>query len=148
MFFLYAASVAKFGFSEGSGCVLFGSFGFPGAPVRRLFGLWGLEVESYWSQVGPVPVCFSLLSSLTRGFWLCGLLFGRHCSFFGVLGANSVAQGINLVAFLALRGFFCRFTLIAQAWAGRSFHHYSGHEARYTKWYQSGLDPYHEPGIP
>ena len=27
----------------------------------------------------------------------------------------------------------CRFTLIAQAWAGRSFHHYSGHEARYTK---------------
>jgi len=42
----------------------------------------------------------------------------------------------------------CRFTLIAQAWAGRSFHHYSGHEARYTKWYQSGLDLYHEPGIP
>ena len=68
--------------------------------------------------------------------------------FFGVSGANSVAQGTNLVAFLALQGFFCRFTLIAQAWAGRSFHHYSGHEARYTKWYQSGLDLYHEPGIP
>ena len=38
----------------------------------------------------------------------------------------------------------CRFTLIAQAWAGRSFHHYSGHEARYTNRYQSGLDQYHE----
>ena len=78
MFFLYAASVAKFGFSEGSGCVLFGSFGFPGAPVRRLFGLWGLEVEPYWSQVGPMPVYFSLLSSHTRGFWFFGPHFGRQ----------------------------------------------------------------------
>ena len=78
MFFLYAASVAKFGFSEGSGCVLFGSFGFPGAPVRRLFGLWGLEVEPYWSQVGPMPVYFSLLSSHTRGFWFFGPRFGRQ----------------------------------------------------------------------
>ena len=77
------------------------------------------------------------------GFFLVAI-----AAFFGVSGANSVAQGTNLVAFLALQGFFCRFTLIAQAWAGRSFHHYSGHEARYTKWYQSGLDPYHEPGIP
>ena len=38
----------------------------------------------------------------------------------------------------------CRFMLIAQAWAGRSFHHYSGHEARYTNRYQSGLDQYLE----
>ena len=38
----------------------------------------------------------------------------------------------------------CRFTLIAQAWAGRSFHHYSGHGARYANRYQSGLDQYHE----
>ena len=36
------------------------------------------------------------------------------------------------------------FALIAQAWAWRSFQLYSGHEARYTNRYQSGLDQYHE----
>ena len=36
------------------------------------------------------------------------------------------------------------FTLNAQAWACRCFHHYSGHEARYTNRYQSGLDQYLE----
>ena len=50
-------------------CVFFGPFGFPGAPVHRLCGLWGLEVEPNWSQVGRMPFYFSLLSSHTRGFW-------------------------------------------------------------------------------
>ena len=38
----------------------------------------------------------------------------------------------------------CLFALIAQAWAWRSFQLYSGHEARYTNRYQSGLDQYLE----
>ena len=38
----------------------------------------------------------------------------------------------------------CLFALIVQAWAWRSFQLYSGHEARYTNRYQSGLDQYLE----
>ena len=83
-----------------------------------------------------------------------GLLFVVCLGFFPFTRVSGIL-GLSLFFLLVPWGplgrpweIICRFTLIAQAWAGRSFHHYSGHEARYTKWYQSGLDLYHEPGIP
>ena len=108
---------------------------------------WG----PFWSQLAPRRgPCVSFLALLASR----GLLFVVCLGSFPFTRVSGFL-GLSLFFLLVPWGplgrpweIICRFTLIAQAWAGRSFHHYSGHEARYTKWYQSGLDLYHEPGIP
>ena len=83
-----------------------------------------------WSLIGAkwarCLFAFRCCAHLPVGSGFVCFFLVAIAAFFGVSGANSVAQGTNLVAFLALQGFFCRFTLIAQAWAGRSFQFVGG----------------------